>query len=325
MFRPDVVQNFFLSVDESLSNNGMNHIIGNLAILFSALCVAGIAYYCLNFAREITYVTLADGRRQARSLPLIFKILLPFAGNLRSFVMSVGFRKARDEADRRIVTAGFEGLITGWEFLAIRIMNPVVMGIFWAVVLGLLGISNPIIKERFMLLEITGIALFAIQPSAWLSKTIKQRQKSIQRAMPFLIDLLTLSVEAGVDFMNALQRSIDGRKMDALTEELIRVNHEIQLGTSRRNALKNLASRCDMPDMRSFAFALIQADELGVSIGSILRIQSDQMRQKRFARAEKLANEAPVKMLFPLMVFIFPAVFIVLLGPILSQIAGAAL
>ena len=144
----------------------------------------------------------------------------------------------------------------------------------------------------------------------------------IQRALPFVIDLLTLSVEAGIDFMSGLQRAVERRKMDPLTEELIRMIHEIQLGASRRTALRNLAQRVNMPDMRSFAHALIQADELGVSIGVILRIQSDQMRQRRFDRAERLANEAPVKMLGPLMLFIFPAVFIVLLGPILARVAG---
>ena len=290
-----------------------------------AAAIAGVAWYCLNLTREITYVTLADGRRQARSLPFVFKLLLPFAGNLKPVVMSPGFARARAQADAKIVSAGFEGLLTGWEFIAIRILNPVVMGVVWAVLLAFVGMVSEPVRSRFWAFEILGIALFAIQPSSWINRTIKRRHGSIQKAMPFLIDLLTLSVEAGVDFMNALQRSIDGRKMDALTEELIRVNHEIQLGTPRKTALRNLATRVDMPDMRSFTSALIQADELGVSIGTILRIQSDQMRQKRFDRAERLANEAPVKMLFPLMVFIFPAVFIILLAPILSRVGNGAL
>lgn len=303
----------------------MTGILKNLAIVCWMLAASGIAWYSLNLTREITYVTLADGRKQARSLPIIFKLLLPFVGNFKPLLMSPRFTAARDAADRKIITAGFEGLLTGWEFLALRILNPIVMGLVFGIVLGILGMTDETIRQQFWMLEIFGILLFALQPSMWLSQTVKQRQKSIQRAMPFMIDLLTLSVEAGVDFMNALQRSIESRKMDALTEELIRVNHEIQLGTPRRAALKNLAMRVDMPDMRSFAFALIQADELGVSIGTILRIQSDQMRQKRFDRAERLANEAPVKMLFPLMLFIFPAVFIVLLAPILSKVGGGML
>ena len=294
-----------------------------LAILLCwALCAFGVAWYCLNLSGDITYVTLADGRRQARSLPFIFKILLPFAPNLREFVLQPGFRKAVDKADARLITAGFEGLLAGWEFMALRFLCPVVLGLFWTALMYLVGQADDTVREYFGFLSFLGFLLFAAQPGLWLSSTIKKRQKTIQKAMPFMIDLLTLSVEAGIDFMNALQRSLENRKPDPLTEELMRVNHEIQLGTSRRNALKNLARRVDMPDMRSFAYALIQADELGVSIGTILRIQSDQIRQKRFARAEKMANEAPVKMLGPLMLFIFPAVFIVLLGPILSRVAG---
>ena len=294
-----------------------------LAILLCwALCAFGVAWYCLNLSGDITYVTLADGRRQARSLPFVFKILLPFAPNLRDFVSQPGFRKAVDGADARLITAGFEGLLSGWEFIALRFLCPVVLGLFWTALMYLVGRVDDTVREYFGILSFLGFLLFAAQPGLWLSSTIKKRQKSIQKAMPFMIDLLTLSVEAGIDFMNALQRSLENRKADPLTEELVRVNHEIQLGTSRRNALKNLARRVDMPDMRSFAYALIQADELGVSIGTILRIQSDQIRQKRFARAEKMANEAPVKMLGPLMLFIFPAVFIVLLGPILSRVAG---
>ena len=122
-----------------------------------------------------------------------------------------------------------------------------------------------------------------------------------------------------MDFMSALQRNCERRRLDPLNEELIRMTREIQVGIPRRVALRNMAQRVDLADLRSVSHALIQADELGVSIGSILRIQSDQMRSRRFDRAEKLANEAPVKMLAPLMLFIFPAVFIILLGPILRQ------
>ena len=139
------------------------------------------------------------------------------------------------------------------------------------------------------------------------------------RALPFVLDILTLSVEAGMDFISALQRNCESRKMDPLNEELLRMTKEIQVGSSRKAALKGMADRVGQPDLKSVAYALIQADELGVSIGSILRIQSDQMRSRRFDRAEKLANEAPTKMLGPLMLCIFPAVFVILLGPVVVQ------
>ena len=122
-----------------------------------------------------------------------------------------------------------------------------------------------------------------------------------------------------MDFMSALQRNCERRKLDPLNEELIRMTREIQVGTPRRVALRNMAERVRQPDLKGVTHALIQADELGVSIGSILRIQSDQLRNRRFERAERLANEAPVKMLGPLMLCIFPAVFVILLGPILMQ------
>ena len=199
---------------------------------------------------------------------------------------------------------------------------PLALGSVWLLLAAGLARLDATVRDHFTLIALLGVGLFYLQPIFWLRRSIKLRHKAIQRALPFVIDLLTLSVEAGIDFMSGLQRAVERRRMDPLTEELIRMIHEIQLGAPRRVALRNLSQRVNMPDMRSFAFSLIQADELGVSIGVILRIQSDQMRQRRFDRAERLANEAPVKMLGPLMLFIFPAVFIVLLGPILARVAG---
>jgi tight adherence protein C len=134
------------------------------------------------------------------------------------------------------------------------------------------------------------------------------------------MDLLTLSVEAGLDFLNAIQRIVTRRELDPLGEELVAVFREIQLGKTRRDALRDMARRVNQMDVHMVVNAIVQADELGVGIGSILRIQADQMRNRRFERAEKLANEAPVKMLFPLVAFVFPAVIVILMGPILLQI-----
>jgi tight adherence protein C len=292
-----------------------------LALCAWSLCVAGLAWYCLNVARQITYVTLADGRRQERRLPLVFRLLLPFAPNLFGFVSKPAFEAARKNADHRLVAAGFEGLLNGQEFLAIKWLMPIVCGVFWMAALRIYAAFFPgsEIARDFILLAIVGIVLFYIYPLVWLKRALNARHRSIQRSLPFVLDLLTLSVEAGMDFMSALQRNCERRKLDPLNEELIRMTREIQVGTPRRVALRNMADRVDLADLRSVANALIQADELGVSIGSILRIQSDQIRSRRFDRAEKLANEAPVKMLMPLMLFILPAVFIILLGPIARQ------
>jgi pilus assembly protein TadC len=292
-----------------------------LTMLAWSACAAGLAWYCLNIARQITYVTLADGRQQERKLPLIFRLLLPFVPNFDGLVMREAFRKTRDTADRQLVSAGFEGLLNGKEFAAIKLLMPLVCGAFWFALLKLLGALAPTsgVNENFGMSCILGLALFYYYPLLWLRRALTTRHNAIQRALPFVLDLLTLSVEAGMDFMSALQRNCERRKLDPLNEELIRMTREIQVGIPRRVALRNMAQRVNLPDLRSVAHALIQADELGVSIGAILRIQSDQMRSRRFDRAEKLANEAPVKMLGPLMLCIFPAVFIILLGPILRQ------
>lgn len=252
-------------------------------VAFWALAAAGVASYIAMVASEVTYVTLADGRREERSIPLLYRLLLPFASNFFPIIRSPSFAKQVHSAETRLVQAGFEGLLSGEEFIALKFM------LFW------------------------------IFPEIWLYDAVKRRHLSIQRALPFVLDLLTLSVEAGMDFVSALQRNCKARRLDPLNEELIRMTKEIQVGSSRRQALRNMADRVNQPDLKAVAFALIQADELGVPIGTILRIQSEQLRAQRFDRAEKLANEASVKMLGPLMFCIFPAVFIILLVPVLSQ------
>ncbi len=292
-----------------------------LTMLAWAICTTGLTWYCMNIARQITYVTLADGRQQERKLPLIFRLLLPFVPNLDGLVMRPTFDKTRDIADRKLVAAGYEGLLSGREFTAIKLLMPIACGAFWFATLRLFATLSPqsALAHNLEIALLLGVAFFYYFPLLWLRRVLTARHNSIQHALPFVLDLLTLSVEAGMDFMSALQRNCERRRLDPLNEELIRMTREIQVGIPRRVALRNMSQRVDLTDLRSVAHALIQADELGVSIGSILRIQSDQMRSRRFDRAEKLANEAPVKMLGPLMLFIFPAVFIILLGPILRQ------
>lgn len=242
-----------------------------------------MAWYVASVASEVTYVTLADGRRQERRLPVVFKMLLPFAPNFRRLTSRRVFAKQLEAASSRLVQGGFEGLMSAEEFVALKLM------LLW------------------------------VFPELWLTSAIRRRHASIMKALPFVLDLLTLSVEAGMDFIGALQRNCKSRRLDPLNEELLRMTKEIQVGASRREALKSMAERVRESNLTSVAFALVQADELGVSVGTVLRIQSEQMRAQRFDRAEKLAAEAPVKMLFPLMMCIFPAVFIILLGPVLGQ------
>lgn len=294
-------------------------------VLAWVLCAAGFAYYVASIAREITYVTLADGRRAERKIPLLMRLLLPLTPNFSRLVAGKAFELQRREAERMLVASGMEGLLSPAEFLALKLLMPIVGGAAWTAFLLLLNVLLPGDPGQKVLLGVLGVAWFYLCPLFWLRGALKRRHCEISRALPFVLDILTLSVEAGMDFMSALQRSSERRRLDALGEELIRTSCEIRVGVPRRAALRNMASRVGLPELKSLVHALVQADELGVSIGSILRIQSEQLRGRRFDRAEKLANEAPVKMLLPLLLCIFPAVFLILLGPILMQASGAVL
>jgi tight adherence protein C len=168
-------------------------------------------------------------------------------------------------------------------------------------------------------------ALGAGYPLLWLRDKVRARRRSIVRALPFDLDLLTLSVEAGMDFVAALGKVVEKGRKGPLADELATVLKELKLGKTREEALRNLAARVGVPTLTSFVHALIQADRMGTPLGKVLRILSSQMRAERTQRAEKLANEAPVKLLFPLICFIFPTLFLMLFGPIAYQmISGGA-
>ncbi|MFA6562121.1 MAG: type II secretion system F family protein [Verrucomicrobiia bacterium] len=276
------------------------------------------AWYVGMTASEVKYVRLADGRQQMRRLPLLFRLLLPFVANVAPVFRHKKLEKYRAKLDGRLISAGYEGLLSAEEFMSIQLLLfivavPISFG-FKPAFEGLPGIG------RFWNVGvILMIGYSLIYPTSWLKQARNIRHRSMQKALPYVLDLMTLSVEAGLDFMTAIRKIIERRAMDPLGEELLRVFHEIQVGKTRRQALRDMGLRADQPDLSSVVSALVQADELGVSLGTILRIMADQMRMKRFQRAEKLAYEAPVKMLGPLLLLIFPAVMLFLLGPILAQ------
>jgi tight adherence protein C len=153
----------------------------------------------------------------------------------------------------------------------------------------------------------------------WLSRKTKERQKGIQMALADAIDLLTISVEAGLGFDPALQRVAD-KWENELTWEFRRMLHEMRVGKSRREAMRELANRCNVDDLNIFVSSIIQADQLGVSITQVLRTQSRQLRIRRRQRAQEQAQKAPIKMLFPMALLIFPALYVVLLGPAIPRL-----
>ena len=185
------------------------------------------------------------------------------------------------------------GLVAG-----LILFNAVNENLAWALVISAFGVWYPLI---------------------WVNDQVKKRHLQISRALPYSLDLLTLSVEAGLDFTGALAKVVEKGKAGPLREELQIVLKQLKMGKTREEGLKAMIVRVDLPALTTFVTALIQADKMGTSLGKVLRIQSTQLRIDRTQRAEKLAGEAPVKMLFPLIACIFPTVFMVLFGPIVFQ------
>ncbi len=284
-------------------------LINIMASLSSSISVFCIALLVVDAMGEIS-LEKVEKDETVIALPPSFKILLHFTGNLTPLTKN-GFLGAMSiKAQEKLLMAGYDPeTIRGDEFVGIRIIL-----FFLGVAMGVVCfIGN---------LQIFGLLIFVmlmIYPMLWLSLAIKKRHLEIQKALPNVLDLLTLSVEAGKDFLTALRDILERRRRDALSEELGRTFNEIQIGKQRRVALKDLSLRVRQPDLTTVMNSIIQADELGVSIGQILKIQGDQLRTKRFQRAEKLANEAPVKILLPVTLFIFPPVIVILMGPVIMQ------
>jgi tight adherence protein C len=164
--------------------------------------------------------------------------------------------------------------------------------------------------------------LGAYLPSVWLKSKAKQRQKAILKALPDAIDLLTTSVEAGLGIDAALGNVAEKVK-GPIAVEVRRVLREIAVGSTRQDALRQFAARTQLPDVQQFVNAIVQAEQMGVSLGQVIRVQADQMRIRRRQRAEQQAYKAPVKMVFPLVLFIFPSIFVVILGPAMIQVTRA--
>lgn len=282
--------------------------------VFAAFC-AGIAGGCL-FALaadllgkvEMDPLNAPEGE-DPRRLPLVFRVFLPLANNVSFLTRRDSLAGMRKNTLELLQSAGVDQLMTAEQFLGIRILM-LLMGLLLMVMMSMAGQQ----LCGFLIL-----VLMVLYPETWLKKTARQRHLSILKALPNLLDLLTLSVEAGKDFLTALRDILARRPSDVLGEEFKRTLHEIQLGKQRQQALRDLSQRVHQPELTSVLNAIVQADELGVAIGQLLRIQGDQLRHKRFARAEQLANEAPVKIMFPVVIFIFPCVFAILVGPIIYQ------
>jgi tight adherence protein C len=221
-----------------------------------------------------------------------------------------------DKARKKLVITGRPAPADLDRFLAIRVVTivavPVLFGLWWFV-LPLRGQTR---LFTFVLLA----AVLILGPDAQLNREKQSRQEQIRRALPDILDLLTISVEAGLGFEQALDRTV-GAVPGPLSDEFVRMLNETRAGSSRAEAMRAIDERTDVSEVRSFVLAILQADTFGVSIGRILRAQADEMRIKRRQLAQEKAMKAPVKMLIPMVFCVFPALFVVVLGPAVINIS----
>lgn len=256
------------------------------------------------------------------SRPFTERIIYPVAHKMGELALRFTPQNALNSAQRKLELAGNPGRMEPTTFFALRF---IAMGAFAAIMILVFSVTKlswPF--SRMLLVGVVMTVLGFFLPELWVSSTIARRQKAIRLAMPDALDLLTICVEAGLGFDAAMNKVVEKWESE-LALAFSRALREMQLGKLRRDALKDMADRIGIGEMTSFVAAVIQSEQLGVSMAKVLRIQSDQMRVKRRQRAEEEAHKAPVKMLLPMGGLIFPTLMIVLMTPAALKLFHSAL
>lgn len=245
------------------------------------------------------------------SLPFSDRVFVPLIRRISEFLVRFTPQKTLESTTRLLELAGNPRNMRAAEFIVVRGVFTVFFAALVFLMMSRLGSAE---LGRRLLYTLGAAILGWYLPWMMLRSMVDRRKDAIIKKLPDALDLMTICVDAGLTF-NAAMQKVDEKWDDPLANEFGRVIHEMQLGKSRRQSLRDMSDRMDVADVTSFIAAVLQADQLGVGIGKILRIQSEQMRVRRRQRAEEKAQQAPVKMLFPMVFLIFPSIFVVLLGP----------
>jgi len=264
----------------------------------------------------VTSTEGASVKDEELSKPFVDRVIRPFLANLAGKRDPKEIRQIQRSSLRKMLAqAGYPGGLTVGEFMVIqnlfRVILPTVI-IAFGVVLGM-------VTKQLVMITLVGVILGTLIPRMYLQNKIAARLHGITRQLPDVLDLLTVAVEAGLGFDAACDKVVE-KMRGPIPDEFSLTLRQLRMGQSRRDAFKDMSERVSHPDLSAFVSAIVQADQLGVSIGQVLRIQSDQLRDKRRQRAEEEAAKAPVKMMIPLVFFIFPNVGVVIMGPAAYQI-----
>jgi tight adherence protein C len=250
--------------------------------------------------------------------PFNERVIKPMIAGIMRFAAKLTPSASAEKVRSQLVLAGNPYNMQAAEFTALRMIV--------AVVLGLASFGIAIVFRlapmQLMLVPLVAVVIGYLSPVFWLGRKIKARQKVILKILPDAIDLMTISVEAGLAFDGAMQRVAE-KWNNPLSAEFQRAISEMRVGKTKRDALREIVARTGVPDLSTFIASIIQADQLGVSIAKVLRIQSEQMRIRRRQRAEEQAHKAPILMMIPMVFLIFPATYIVILGPSVPKMLQA--
>ena len=268
--------------------------------------------------RRLDGYQIQDLRDQEMLAPISERVLAPMVGGLTAIAGRLSPHGYREEVARKLVLGGHPGELTVDQVLVLKLLG-MVSGILWLpLVFVVLHLSGGFALIVVVFLWFGSFML----PDVYISRAIDARKHDISVQLPDILDLLVISVEAGLGFEQALERTTNAVP-GPLSDEFRRMLRETRIGSTRAEALRAMDERCDVPELRTFILAMLQADTFGVSVSRLLRSQADEMRIRRRLRAQGQAQKAPVKMLFPLVFCIFPAIFVVILGPAMIQLSGA--
>jgi tight adherence protein C len=291
-----------------------------LAILLIALGLAGSSPVDPVQARLTQLGTMQAKNLEELELqqPFLERTLRPIAASLSGRMSRVASSSFQEKAEKRLALAGNPGNFRVADWLGIKAVAAVIGAIlflFLFAVVGLMGLP-PVLR---ILMGFVGLLFGYTIPEFWLGGRVRKRQHLILLQIPDCLDLLTISVRAGLGFDAALAKVVE--KLEGpLVDEFRRALAEVRVGKARRDALRDIVPRTEVVPLTNFIGAIIQAEQLGVSISKVLQVQSEQLRIERRQRAEEQAAQAPIKMLFPLVGCIFPSLFVVILGPAIKQI-----